>query len=87
MILAGDIGGTKTVLALRVMATGGVYVGGGLPPRILSRLQKPDFLEAVCYQGRFSDWLARIPVSVILDSKAALHGATWDALEASAFRC
>ena len=69
-------------MALRVMATGGLYLGGGLPPRILSRLQKPDFLDAMCYKGRFRDWLAKIPVSVILDPKAALHGAAWDALDA-----
>jgi glucokinase len=76
-ILGGVIGN----MALKVFATGGLYLGGGIPPRILSRLQRPDFLDAICYKGRFRDWVARIPVHVILDPKAALHGAAWHALE------
>lgn len=76
------LGGVLGNMALRVLATGGLYLGGGLPPRILSRLRKPDFLDAICYKGRFRDWLTKIPVSVILDPKAALHGAAWDALDA-----
>jgi glucokinase len=75
------LGGVIGNMALKVMATGGLYLGGGIPPRILSRLQKPDFVDAICYKGRFRDWLTRIPVYVILDGKAALHGAAWDALE------
>lgn len=77
------LGGVLGNMALKVIATGGLYLGGGVPPRILSRLQKRDFLDAICYKGRFRDWLARIPVSVILDPEAALHGAAWDALEAT----
>ena len=76
-ILGGGVGN----MALKVMATGGLYLGGGLPPRILSRLQRQDFLDAICYKGRFRDWIKNIPVSVITDSKAALHGAAWHALE------
>jgi glucokinase len=75
------LGGVVGNMALKVIATGGLYLGGGMPPRMLSRLQKPDFLDAICYKGRFRDWLARIPVSVILDPKAALHGAAWHALD------
>jgi glucokinase len=75
------LGGVVSNLALQVFATGGLYLGGGIPPRILSRLQRPDFLESICYKGRFSDWVSRIPVHVILDPKAALHGAAWHALE------
>lgn len=77
------LGGVVGNLALKVFATGGLYLGGGLPPRILSRLQAPDFLAAACRKGRFSDWVARLPVSVLLEPKAALHGAAWDALEAA----
>ena len=57
MILAGDIGGTKTALgiyspetgnmALKVMATGGVYLGGGIPPRILPALKKVILLFSI----------------------------------------
>lgn len=75
------LGGVVGNMALRVLATGGLYLGGGLPPRILSRLQKQDFIDAVSYKGRFRDWVSLIPVSVILDPKAALHGAAWDALD------
>ena len=77
------LGGVAGNMALKVMATGGLYLGGGIPPRILSRLQKQDFLDAICYKGRFRDWLSRIPVYVIINPKAALHGAAWDALEAT----
>ncbi len=76
------LGGVCGNLALKVFATGGLYLGGGIPPRILPRLQRGDFLDAICFKGRFRDWVSRIPVHVILDPKAALHGAAWDALEA-----
>jgi len=61
-------------LALTVMATGGVYLGGGIPPRILPALEHPRFLEAFRRKGRFADLLSRIPVRVILNPKAALLG-------------
>ena len=77
------LGGVVGNMALRVIATGGLYLGGGLPPRIIPRLEKRDFLDAICFKGRFRQWLARIPVSVILDSKAALHGAAWHAIDES----
>ena len=76
------LGGVVGNMALRVFATGGLYIGGGIPPRILSRLEKPDFLEAIRAKGRFRGWISRIPVHVILDPKVALHGAAWDGVEA-----
>jgi glucokinase len=72
-ILAGVVGD----MALKVFATGGVYLGGGIPPRILPRLQKQDFLDAVTHKGRFRHWVAQIPIHVILNPNAALHGAAW----------
>jgi glucokinase len=62
-------------LALGVMATGGVYLGGGIPPRILPLLGDGRFIQAFRQKGRFSDLLSRIPVRVILNPKAALLGA------------
>jgi glucokinase len=62
-------------LALKVLATGGVYVGGGIPPRILKPLQEGGFLSALRAKGRFSELLSRIPVHVILNPKVALLGA------------
>jgi len=61
--------------ALKIMATGGIYLGGGIPPRILSELQEPAFLEAVRSKGRFYALLADIPVTVILNPQSGLMGA------------
>jgi glucokinase len=62
-------------LALKVLATGGVYLGGGIPPRILPFLDAPRFLGAFQHKGRFAELLSRIPVHVILNRKVALLGA------------
>jgi glucokinase len=62
-------------LALKALATGGVYVGGGIPPRILAALQQGGFLEAFQAKGRFTKLLSRVPVHVILNPKVALLGA------------
>jgi len=62
-------------LALKVLATSGVYVGGGIPVHILSALKDGRFLRAFRSKGRFTDLMSRIPVHVILNPKAALIGA------------
>jgi glucokinase len=62
-------------LALKVMATGGVYLGGGIPPRILPALEQEAFLEAFHAKGRLRHVLVDVPVHVILDSDIALLGA------------
>jgi glucokinase len=62
-------------LALKVMAIGGIYLGGGIPPRILSKLKDGTFMAAFVHKGRFADMLARIPVYVILKPRTALLGA------------
>lgn len=69
------LGAESGNLALKVLATGGVYLGGGIPPRILPYLQKPAFLEALRAKGRFRELLTQVPVHVILNSKAGLLGA------------
>jgi glucokinase len=61
-------------LALKVMATGGVYLGGGIPPRILPALEQPRFLEAFRSKGRHSDLMERMPVHVVLNPEIALLG-------------
>ncbi len=62
-------------LALKVVATGGVFLGGGMPPRIVSKLREPGFLQAFHAKGRMSDLMKAIPVRVILNDKTALLGA------------
>src|SRR5690606_274809 len=68
-------------LALKLLATGGIYLGGGIPPRIVSALQAGGFMQAFLRKGRFADLLRRVPVRVILNSKAALMGAAAYGLE------
>jgi glucokinase len=62
-------------LALKVMATGGIYLGGGIPPKILSKLKDGTFMAAFVNKGRFAEMLAQIPVYVILNEHTALLGA------------
>jgi glucokinase len=62
-------------MALKVLATGGIYLGGGISPRILSFLKGEEFIKAFKNKGRFSDLLASIPVQVILNSNVGLIGA------------
>ncbi|HSB80752.1 MAG TPA: glucokinase [Candidatus Methylomirabilis sp.] len=62
-------------LALKVMATGGVFLGGGIAPKILPKLQDPVFLEAFGAKGRMMSLLLAMPVRVILNDKTALLGA------------
>jgi glucokinase len=62
-------------LALKVMALGGVYVAGGIAPRILPLLSGGGFLEGFFDKGRFEPLMRRIPVSVVLNDETALLGA------------
>ncbi len=62
-------------LTLKVMATGGVYLGGGIPPKILAKLKDGTFMAAFVKKGRFAEMLARIPIYVILNEQTALFGA------------
>jgi glucokinase len=61
-------------LALKVMAHGGIYLGGGIPPKILTKLKDGTFQAALVNKGRFAEMLAQIPVYVILNEKTALLG-------------
>ncbi len=70
-ILAAEAGN----LALKVLATGGVYLGGGLPRRILSVLKDECFMQAFRRKGRLADVLDRVPDHVILNPKVGLRGA------------
>lgn len=69
------IGSAAGNLALTGLTTGGMYLGGGISPKILPKLKDPGFLDAFAQKGRFRDLMMRIPVKVILNDKAALFGA------------
>lgn len=62
-------------VALTYVATGGVYIGGGIAPKILPALRTPAFVEAFLDKGRFREVLEAVPVRVILNDKCALTGA------------
>jgi len=75
------LGAVSGNLALTGMTTGGVYLGGGIPPKILPILKKGLFMNAFKAKGRFSDMLEKIPVKVILNDRAALMGAATHAFK------
>lgn len=60
--------------ALKIMARAGVYVGGGIAPKILRQLDQGGFLEAFRAKGRMAPLLREMPVKVILNDKTALYG-------------
>jgi glucokinase len=62
-------------LALKVLAAGGLYVGGGIAPRILEKLKDGTFMKAFTDKGRLSQLLVHMPVRIILESRTALLGA------------
>ncbi len=62
-------------LAVTVMATGGIYLGGGISPRILPFLQDEEFQKRFMKRGKMAGLLSGIPVYVIMNPKAALIGA------------
>lgn len=81
-ILAAEAGN----MALRVLATGGVYLGGGLPRRLLPVLHRPEFLERFQRKGRLGPLLQRIPVHVIAQPNVALLGAAHLSLTSASTR-
>ncbi len=74
-IFAAAYGAEAGNIALKVLATGGIYLGGGIAPKILKTLQNGTFMQAFLDKGRLSPLLQSIPVRVILDDTCALLGA------------
>jgi glucokinase len=62
-------------LALKLMALGGVYLGGGIAPKIVEKLKGSIFLDAFTAKGRLSPVVKEIPVRVVMNDRAALLGA------------
>lgn len=71
-------------LALKALALGGVFIGGGIAPKVLPFLERGGFTRGFFEKGRLSPVLTRIPVAVVLDPKTAVWGAAVCALSASA---
>jgi glucokinase len=67
-------------LALKLMATGGVYLGGGIAPKLATKLAGPLFMQAFLSKGRMQPLLESIPVRIITNDKIALFGAARYAL-------
>lgn len=63
-------------LALTAMTTGGVYLGGGVSPKILPKLLDGQFMSSFTNKGRFNKLMESIPVRIILNDRAALVGAS-----------
>lgn len=74
-------------LALKVVATAGVFIGGGIAPKIIRKLKGSSFMEAFVAKGRMKGLLERIPVRVIMNDKAALLGAARLAAEGTEQAC
>lgn len=64
-------------LALKLMSTGGLFVGGGIAPKIIARLRNSRFMEGFLHKGRMRQALESIPVHVVLNDKTALLGAAY----------
>jgi glucokinase len=63
--------------ALTSLAVGGVFLGGGIAPKILSRLKDGPFLDAFAAKGRFSEAMRKMPIHVVMAPDVALLGAAF----------
>ena len=79
-LFAAIYGAEAGNLALKCLAVGGVYVGGGIAPKILPALQAGHFMKGFTDKGRFSEMVQAMPVSVGLNLRAPLLGAAYYAL-------
>lgn len=62
-------------LALTVLAEGGVYIAGGIAPKIIAKLNDGNFMQAFRAKGRYQAWLTQLPVKVVMNPKVGLLGA------------
>jgi glucokinase len=79
-IFVNVLGAEAGNAALRFMATGGVFIGGGIPPKILPKILDSDFMDAFLAKGRMRRMLEPIPVNVVMNGKSGLIGAARCAL-------
>ncbi|HVO66632.1 MAG TPA: glucokinase [Syntrophales bacterium] len=76
-LFASILGAEAGNLALKVLATNGIYIGGGIPRRILPYLENGQFIKSFLNKGRMTDLVSQMPVFVILNPKVALIGVAW----------
>ncbi len=62
-------------MAVQVLTRGGIYLGGGIPAKLVARIQQPFFLDAFHNKRKFKDFLKSIPVHLITNEQAPLWGA------------
>lgn len=74
-VFGSVLGAQAGNLALTVLALRGVYVAGGIAPRIVARLKAGPFLSSFRSKGRLSDVVARVPVHVVMNPNVGLLGA------------
>lgn len=74
-VFASAYGAEAGNMALKVLAVGGMYIGGGIAPKILKTMHSGVFMKGFMDKGRLSDLLVKTPVHVILESGCALMGA------------
>ena len=79
-LFVGACGAEAGNLALKALALGGVFVGGGIAPRIRGKLADGPFVAAFRAKGRFAELMAAIPIHVVLEPRTALLGAARIAL-------
>ena len=74
-IFVAAYGSAAANLALTLGASGGVYLAGGIAPKIAARLQQGDFISAFNAKSKMGKWLEQVPVKLITNEKVALLGA------------
>ena len=75
------LGAAAGNLALTGLTKGGLYIGGGIPPKLLWRFKEDIFMKSFKSKGRFSGLLEKIPVNIILNNNAALLGSAIEAFK------
>lgn len=76
-LFASIYGSEAGNIALKMLALGGVYIGGGIAPKILQVIKEGTFFDSFTKKGRFSNLLKSIPIHVVLNDNTALLGATY----------
>ena len=78
-LFIGVYGAFTGDMALATLAHGGVYIAGGIAPKILSRLKDGEFLRAFVSKGRYRELMGTMPVDVVLNPEVGLYGALLEA--------